>query len=176
MNQLFGLQHRRRTDPEIPSMRMIDVETVERLVATKMELSGLRDDGCEGMCKAILTRLYTAVDLWRLLLPFEKEQLKEWHALFAADFRVNLFLKELKRQNNKEKKAPAPHRKEKNKKEKVQKTTYTTKEGAANMEARQKAFWETLLTYEGKYDREMPAGWPRTTAWISSDIMPHNAS
>ena len=134
---------------------MIDVETVERLVATKMELSGLMDEGCEGMCKAILTRLYTAVDLWRLLLPFEKEQLKEWHALFAADFRVNLFLKELKRQNNKEKKAPAPHRKEKNKKEKVQKTTYTTKEGAANMEARQKAFWETLLTYEGKYDREM---------------------
>ena len=37
----------------------------------------------------------------------------------------------------------------------MQKTTYTTKEGAANMEARQKAFWETLLTYEGKYDREM---------------------
>ena len=134
---------------------MIDVETVERLVATKMELSGLMDEGCEGMCKAILTRLYTAVDLWRLLLPFEKEQLKEWHALFAADFRVNLFLKELKRQNNKEKKVPAPHRKEKNKKEKMQKTTYTTKEGAANMEARQKAFWETLLTYEGKYDREM---------------------
>jgi hypothetical protein len=64
----------------------------------------------------------------------------------AADFRVNLFLKELKRQNNKEKKAPAPHRKEKNKKEKVQKTTYTTKEGAANMEARQKAFWETPLS------------------------------
>ena len=50
---------------------MIDVETVERLVATKMELSGLMDEGCEGMCKAILTRLYTAVDLWRLLLPFE---------------------------------------------------------------------------------------------------------
>ena len=97
----------------------------------------------------------TAVELYRLMVPAEKQIAKEWHDVFAKDFRVNQFLKELKSKKNKEKTAPAPHRKEKNKKEKVQKTCVSVGHAQPSLEERKKAFWGELEKFIGKYKRQM---------------------
>ena len=133
----------------------MQIELIEGMIANKLELSGMRNEGGEGQCRSLLYHLFTAVEIFRLMVPQEKETVAEWYQLFAKDFRVNLFLKELKSKKNKEKTAPAPHRKEKNKKEKVQKTTHTTKGAASLFEIRQKAFWDTCLKFEPEYDRQL---------------------
>ena len=131
------------------------IEMIEGMIANKLELSGMQNEGCEGQCRSLLYHLFTAVEIFRLMIPQEKETVAEWYQFFAKDFRVNLFLKELKSKKNKEKTAPAPHRKEKNKKEKVQKTTHTTEGGASLLETRQKAFWDACLKFEPEYDRQL---------------------
>ena len=133
----------------------MQIELIEGMIANKLELSGMRNEGGEGQCRSLLYHLFTAVEIFRLMVPQEKETVAEWYQLFAKDFRVNLFLKELKSKKNKEKTAPAPHRKEKNKKEKVQKTTHTTKGAASLFEIRQKAFWDACLKFEPEYDRQL---------------------
>ena len=109
----------------------MQIELIEGMIANKLELSGMRNEGGEGQCRSLLYHLFTAVEIFRLMVPQEKETVAEWYQLFAKDFRVNLFLKELKSKKNKEKTAPAPHRKEKTIKEKSQKTTHTYIKGAA---------------------------------------------
>ena len=133
----------------------MQVELIEDMIANKLELSGMKNEGAEGQCRSLLYHLYTAVELFRLMVPAEKQIAKEWHYFFAKDFRVNQFLKELKRTKNKEKKSPAPHRKEKNKKEKSQKTRHSDVRAKLDLEERKKAFWNELLEYEGKYGRKM---------------------
>ena len=133
----------------------MQVELIEGMIANKLELSGMKNEGAEGQCRSLLYHLYTAVELYRLMVPAEKQIAKEWHNVFAKDFRVNLFLKELKSKKNKEKTAPAPHRKEKNKKEKSQKTRHSDVRAKLDLEERKKAFWNELLEYEGKYGRKM---------------------
>ena len=91
----------------------MNLELIEGMIANKLELSGMKNEGAEGQCRALLYHLYTAVELYRLMVPAEKQIAKEWHYFFAKDFRVNQFLKELKSKNKQEKTAPAPHRKEK---------------------------------------------------------------
>ena len=125
------------------------------MIANKLELSGMKNEGAEGQCRSLLYHLYTAVELYRLMVPAEKQIAKEWHDVFAKDFRVNQFLKELKSKKNKEKTAPAPHRKEKIKKEKVQKTRHSDAHAKQDLEERKKAFWNELLKYENKYGRQM---------------------
>ena len=134
---------------------MMQIEQIESMIANKLELSGMKNEGVDGQCRSLLNHLYTAVELFRLMVPAEKQQAREWHDVFAKDFRVNQFLKELKSKKNKEKTAPAPHRKEKNKKEKVQKTTHTTEGDASLFETRQKAFWDACLKFEPEYDRQL---------------------
>ena len=134
---------------------MMQQELIEGMIANKLELSGMKNEGAEGQCRALLYHLYTAVELYRLMVPAEKQIAKEWHYFFAKDFRVNQFLKELKSKKNKEKTAPAPHRKEKNKKEKSQKTRHSDVRAKLDLEERKKAFWNELLEYEGKYGRKM---------------------
>ncbi len=132
----------------------MQIEMIEGMIANKLELSGMKSEGAEGQCRSLLHRLYTAVELCRLMIPEEKQLLRDWHEVFAKDFRVNLFLKELKSKKNKEKTAPAPHRKEKTIKEKVQKTLppLSKKEnkesdGKDELKERQKAFWAELEPY-----------------------------
>ena len=64
-------------------------------------------------------------------------------------------LKRAKKKTRQEKFPPAPHRKEKNKKEKVQKTRHSDARAKQDLEERKKAFWNELLKYENKYGRQM---------------------
>ena len=134
---------------------MMKIEMIEGMIANKLELSGMQNEGCEGQCRSLLYHLFTAVEMYRLMIPQEKQTAAEWYHFFAKDFRVNQFLKELKSKKDKEKTAPAPHRKEKNKKEKSQKTRHSDVRAKLDLEERKKAFWNELLEYEGKYGRKM---------------------
>ena len=133
----------------------MQVELIEGMIANKLELSGMKNEGAEGQCRSLLHHLFTAVEMYRLMIPQEKQTAAEWYHFFAKDFRVNQFLKELKSKKDKEKTAPAPHRKEKNKKEKSQKTRHSDAHAKLDLEERKKAFWNELLQYEGKYKRKM---------------------
>ena len=134
---------------------MAQIELIEGMIVNKLELSGMKNEGVEGQCRSLLYHLYTAVELYRLMVPAEKQIAREWHDMFAKDFRVNQFLKELKSKKNKEKKVPCTPKKRKNKKEKVQKTTHTNARAKQDLEERKQAFWNELLQYEGKYKRKM---------------------
>ena len=68
------------------------IEMIEGMIANKLELSGMQNEGCEGQCRSLLYHLFTAVEIFRLMIPQEKETVAEWYQFFAKDFRVNLFL------------------------------------------------------------------------------------
>ena len=134
----------------------MQVELIESMIANKLELSGMKNEGVEGQCRSLLHHLFTAVEMYRLMIPQEKQTAAEWYHFFAKDFRVNQFLKELKSKKNKEKTAPAPHRKEKTIKEKSQKT-HTQEERVAmdDLAMRKKTFHEECHQFDARYGRDV---------------------
>jgi hypothetical protein len=134
---------------------MMQVELIEGMIANKLELSGMKNEGAEGQCRALLYHLYTAVELYRLMVPAEKQIAKEWHDVFAKDFRVNQFLKELKSKNKQEKKSPTPLKKRNNKKQKTQKISLSAAGAKSDLQKRKEEFWAELEKFIGKYDRQM---------------------
>ena len=133
----------------------MQVEQIVQMESDKLELSGLFDERSQEPVKGLLLYLYTAVDIWMLLSPDDRRSVRGFNEFFEKERVVKLFLKELKSKKNKEKTAPAPHRKEKTIKEKVQKTTHTNACAKPSLEERKKAFWNELLQFEGKYKRKM---------------------
>ena len=130
-------------------------ELIEGMIANKLELSGMKNEGVEGQCRSLLYHLYTAVELYRLMVPAEKQIAKEWHNVFAKDFRVNLFLKELESKNKQEKKTPTPLKKRNNKKQKTQKISLSAAGAKSSLQKRKEEFWAELEKFIGKYDRQM---------------------
>ncbi len=133
----------------------MQVEQIIQMESDKLELSGLFDECSQEPVKSLLLYLYTAVDIWMLLSPDDRRSVRNFNEFFEKERVVKLFLKELKSKKNKEKTAPAPHRKEKTIKENSQKTTHTTEGGASLFETRQKAFWDACLKFEPDYDRQL---------------------
>jgi hypothetical protein len=134
---------------------MMQVELIEGMIANKLELSGMKNEGCEGQCRALLYHLYTAVEMYRLMIPQEKQTAAEWFHFFAKDFRVNQFLKELKSKNKQEKKSPTPLKKRNNKKQKTQKISLSAAGAKSDLQKRKEEFWAELEKFIGKYDRQM---------------------
>ena len=133
----------------------MQIEQIVQMESDKLELSGLFDERSQEPVKGLLLYLYTAVDIWMLLSPDDRRSVRNFNEFFEKERVVKLFLKELKSKKNKEKTAPAPHRKEKNIKENSQKTTHTTEGDASLLETRQKAFWDACLKFEPEYDRQL---------------------
>ena len=52
---------------------MAQIELIEDMIANKLELSGMKNEGAEGQCRSLLYHLYTAVELYRLMVPAEKQ-------------------------------------------------------------------------------------------------------
>ena len=133
----------------------MQIEQIVQMESDKLELSGLFDERSQEPVKGLLLYLYTAVDIWMLLSPDDRRSVRNFNEFFEKERVVKLFLKELKSKKNKEKTAPAPHRKEKTIKEKSQKTRHSGVRAKLDLEERKKAFWNELLEYEGKYGRQM---------------------
>ena len=133
----------------------MQIEQIVQMESDKLELSGLFHERSQEPVKGLLLYLYTAVDIWMLLSPDDRRSVRNFNEFFEKERVVKLFLKELKSKKNKEKTAPAPHRKEKTIKEKVQKTRHSDAHAKQDLEERKKAFWNELLKYENKYGRQM---------------------
>ena len=90
-----------------------------------------------------------------LLSSDEKRSVRNFNEFFEKTLVVKLFLKELKSKKNKEKTFPTTHRKDNNKKEISQKTLSLAAGAKTELQKRKEEFWNELLQFEGKYDRQM---------------------
>ena len=135
---------------------MMQIEQIVQMESDKLELSGLFDERSQEPVKGLLLYLYTAVDIWMLLSPDDRRSVRGFNEFFEKERVVKLFLKELKSKKNKEKTAPAPHRKEKTIKEKSQKT-HTQEERVAmdDLAMRKKAFHDECHQFDAKYGRDV---------------------
>ena len=134
----------------------MQIEQIVQMETDKLELSGLFDECSQEPVKGLLLYLYTAVDIWMLLSPDDRRSVRELNEIFEKERVVKLFLKELKSKKNKEKTAPAPHRKEKTIKEKSQKT-HTQEERVAmdDLAMRKKTFHEECHQFDARYGRDV---------------------
>ena len=133
----------------------MQIEQIVQMESDKLELSGLFHERSQEPVKGLLLYLYTAVDIWMLLSPDDRRSVRNFNEFFEKERVVKLFLKELKSKKNKEKTAPAPHRKEKTIKENSQKTLSIIGDAASLFETRQKTFWDACLKFEPEYDRQL---------------------
>ena len=134
----------------------MQIEQIVQMESDKLELSGLFDERSQEPVKGLLLYLYTAVDIWMLLSPDDRRSVRNFNEFFEKERVVKLFLKELKSKKNKEKTAPAPHRKEKTIKEKSQKT-HTQEERVAtdDLAMRKKAFRDECHQFDARYGRDV---------------------
>ena len=134
----------------------MQIEQIVQMETDKLELSGLFDERSQEPVKGLLLYLYTAVDIWMLLSPDDRRSVRNFNEFFEKERVVKLFLKELKSKKNKEKTAPAPHRKEKTIKENSQKT-HTQEERVAmdDLAMRKKAFHDECHQFDAKYGRDV---------------------
>ncbi len=133
----------------------MQIEQLLQMESDKLELSGLFQERRLEPVKDLLRYLYTAVDIWMLLSSDEKRSVRNFNEFFEKTLVVKLFLKELKSKKNKEKTFPTTHRKDNNKKEISQKTLSLAAGAKTELQKRKEEFWNELLQFEGKYDRQM---------------------
>jgi len=118
----------------------MEIETIERYVDEALEVKGLVKGGDEQRIRLLLTHLYTAVLMYRMMNDDDKTLAILWNKEFKDFFSLKKFLKERKRKTDKEKE---------------KKNTHIKGKVASKIEIRQKAFWDELLQYEDRYGRDM---------------------
>ena len=100
---------------------MMEIETIERYVDEALEMKGLVKGGTEQRIRLLLSHLYTAVLMYRLMTDDERALTMSWHKAFKDVFSLKKFLKERQRRKDKEKSPLHPPRKEKEIEEKEKK-------------------------------------------------------
>ena len=139
----------------------MEIETIERYVDEVLEVKGLVKGGQEQQIRLLLSHLYTAVQMYRLMNDDDKAQAMLWHKAFKDVFPLKKFFKERKRKREKKKSPLHPSYKETEPedKEKDEKTpTPNTRERLSEIEKKQMAFWEELQPFispVGKYSRQL---------------------
>ena len=123
---------------------MMEIETIERYVDEALEVKGLVKGGDEQRIRLLLTHLYTAVLMYRMMNDDDKTLAILWNKEFKDFFSLKKFLKERKRKTDKEKekKTPSPN----------------TRERLSEINKKQVAFWEELQPFispAGKYSRQL---------------------
>ena len=103
---------------------MMEIETIERYVDEALEMKGLVKGGTEQRIRLLLSHLYTAVLMYRLMTDDERTLTMSWHKAFKDVFSLKKFLKERQRRKDKEKSPLHPPRKEKEIEEKEKKVKF----------------------------------------------------
>ena len=76
---------------------MMEIETIERYVDEALEVKGLVKGGDEQRIRLLLTHLYTAVLMYRMMNDDDKTLAILWNKEFKDFFSLKKFLKERKR-------------------------------------------------------------------------------
>ena len=105
--------------------------------------------------KQLLTYGYMAVSIYREMSPEDRILASRWHKRFKRSFSFTGFLKERQRSSRKKSSPPAPPYLDKEEQDKDEIPSLSPARVRKTLQVRQEMFWNELLQYEGKYDRQM---------------------
>ena len=132
----------------------MQIENLDNDIVRQLENNGLKKGDKEQQIKLLLTLTYMAVRIFWAMSPEDRILASEWHKKFRRSFPLRKFLKERKTRSRKSYLPPAPPMLKKEYKEKTDKTTPTAARVKRTLKVRKEEFWNELLTFEGKYDRQ----------------------
>lgn len=139
---------------------MMNIETIDNDIVQQLENNrldnklGLKKGDREQHIKLLLTHAYMAVRMYWAMSPEDRFLATEWHKKLRRSFSFRNFLKARKTNSRKNYLPPAPPMLKKEYKEKTEKNPPTAARVKRTLKVRKMEFWNELLTYEEKYDRQ----------------------
>ena len=128
---------------------------LEAGIVRQLENNGLKGGEKEQQIKLVLTYAYMAVSLYREMSPEDRILASQWHKRFSKSFSLTKFLRERQRSSRKKSSPPAPPYLDKEVQDKDEIISLSPARVKKTLQVRQELFWNELLQYEGKYDRQM---------------------
>ena len=128
---------------------------LEAGIVRQLENNGLKGGDKEQQVKLVLTYAYMAVSLYREMSPEDRILASQWHKRFRRSFSLTKFLRERQRSSRKKSFPPAPPYLDKEVQDKDEIPSLSPARVKRTLQIRQQMFWNELLQYEGKYDRQM---------------------
>ena len=128
---------------------------LEAGIVRQLENNGLKGGEKEQQIKLVLTYAYMAVSMYREMSPEDRILASQWHKKFRRSYSLNKFLRERQRSNRKKSFPPAPPYLDKEVQDKDEIPSLSPARVRKTLQVRQEMFWNELLQYEGKYDRQM---------------------
>jgi len=128
---------------------------LEAGIVRQLENNGLKGGEKEQQVKLVLTYAYMAVSLYREMSPEDRILASQWHKKFRRSYSLTKFLRERQRSSRKKSFPPAPPYLDKEVQDKDEISSLSPARVRKTLQVRQQMFWNELLQYEGKYDRQM---------------------
>ncbi len=134
---------------------MMKTEEIKNDIVRQLENNGLKKGDREQHIKLLLTHVYTAVRMYWAMSPEDRFMASQWHKKFRKSFSLTKFLRERQRSSRKKSSPPAPPYLDKEVQDKDEIPSLSPARVKRTLQIRQQMFWNELLQYEGKYDRQM---------------------
>ena len=128
---------------------------LEAGIVRQLENNGLKGGEKEQQIKLVLTYAYMAVSMYREMSPEDRILASQWHKKFRRSYSLNKFLRERQRSSRKKSFPPAPPYLDKEVQDKDEIPSLSPARVRKTLQVRKEMFWNELLQYEGKYDRQM---------------------
>ena len=128
---------------------------LEAGIVRQLENNGLKGGEKEQQIKLVLTYAYMAVSMYREMSPEDRILASQWHKKFRRSYSLTKFLRERQRSSRKKSFPPAPPYLDKEVQDKDEIPSLSPARVRKTLQVRQQMFWNELLQYEGKYDRQM---------------------
>ena len=133
----------------------MQIENLDIDIVRQLENNGLKKGDKEQQIKLLLTLTYKAVKMYWSMSPEDRVLVSEWHKKFTRFYSLKNFLKERQRSSRKKSSPPAPPYLDKEVQDKDEIPSLSPARVRKTLQVRQEMFWNELLQYEGKYDRQM---------------------
>ena len=134
---------------------MMQIENLDNDIVRQLENNGLKKGDREQPVKLLLTYTYMAVKMYWAMSPEDRILASQWHKKFQKSYSLTNFLRERQRSSRKESSPPAPPYLDKEEQDKDENSSLSPARVRRTLQVRQQMFWNELLQYEGKYDRQM---------------------
>ena len=133
---------------------LLCIDEIKCNISHLLEDRGVTREYREQRIKLLLTHTYMAVKMYWAMSQEDRIFASQWHKKFRRSFSLRNFLKERKTNSRKSYLPPAPPMLKKEYKEKTDKNPPTETRVKRTLKVRQHEFWNELLTFEEKYDRQ----------------------
>ena len=133
---------------------MIKIDEIKSNVSLLLDDRGLTTSRKEPMVRQLLYHLYVAMDIYRYMTVAERNKAGFWYRAFKGSYRLAGFLKERKRNREKEKSPLHPSYKEKETEVK-EKEEKQTEQNTATGDVVLEGFRKECLRHVGRYGQEL---------------------